>query len=61
MAIIKNKYMTSDGFATEMESCIATILAPFESPYLTIQYRVPTSAPAFCTYFCSLKDTDAFV
>jgi hypothetical protein len=60
MAIIKNKYITSDGFVTEMESYVATILAPFENPYLTIQYQVPTSAPAFCTYFCSLTDTDGF-
>jgi hypothetical protein len=26
-----------------LESCIATILAPFENPYLAMQYQISTS------------------
>jgi hypothetical protein len=43
-----------------MESYIAKLLEPFESPYLTMQYQISKLAPAFCAHFCSLKDTDAF-
>jgi len=54
----KSKYIKLNVSISEMECCIVTILAPFWSPYTTIQCQISTWSAAFCTHCCNLEDTD---
>ena len=49
-----------NGCISQTEFYIATISAPFYSPYTTIQSHISTKPATSCTHFHDVAETDAF-